>query len=38
MVDGATGKAETTVDGFSMEANRAIVDFIKALVQRKLGF
>ena len=37
MVDGATGKAETTVDGFSMETNCALVDFMRALVWRKLG-
>ncbi|WP_303150479.1 glutamate cyclase domain-containing protein [uncultured Cloacibacillus sp.] len=36
MVDGATGKAETTVDGFSMETNCALIEFMRALVRKKL--
>lgn len=38
MVDGATGKAERTVDGFSAEANGSIVDLMKYLVMKKLGY
>lgn len=37
MVDGATGKAETTVDGFSLETNCALVDFIRTMVCRKIN-
>ncbi len=37
MVDGATGKSETTVDGFSLETNCAIVEFIRMMVARKIG-
>lgn len=36
MVDGATGKADPTVDGFSMEANCAMVDFIQMLALKKI--
>lgn len=36
MVDGATGKAEPTVDGFSMETNCALVDFIYSLALRTI--
>lgn len=37
MVDGATGKAETSVDNFTVEANCAFIEFIRALVYRQLG-
>lgn len=36
MVDGATGRADLTVDGFSMETNCALVDFMHHLVLRKI--
>lgn len=36
MVDGATGKAELSVDGFSMEANCAMVDFIQLLTLKEM--
>lgn len=37
MVDGATGSADTTVDGFSKEANCAMVEFIKQYTLKELG-
>ena len=37
MVDGATGRAETTVDGFSLETNCALIDFIKTIVCREIN-
>ncbi|WP_438312001.1 DUF4392 domain-containing protein [Sporosarcina sp. FA9] len=35
-VDGATGKAETTVDGFSLETNIAMIEMINSIVAREL--
>ncbi|KIL32856.1 DUF4392 domain-containing protein [Bacillus subtilis] len=35
-VDGATGKAETTVDGFSLETNVAMIEMLRAVVLRGL--
>ncbi len=37
MVDGNTGKAETTVDNFNMQANCAFIEFMRELVYRQLG-
>lgn len=36
MVDGATGKADLTVDGFSMETNCALVDFMHHLALKTI--
>jgi len=35
-VDGATGKAETTVDGLSLQANTAIIELLKAIVMKNI--
>lgn len=35
-VDGATGKAETTVDGFSLETNIAIIEMLNSIVLKEI--
>lgn len=37
LVDGKTGKADTTVDGFSLNTNCAIIEILRAIVLRDLG-
>lgn len=37
-VDGVTGKAEPTVDGFSLEANCGIIEMLSTIVQKELGY
>ncbi|WP_438312007.1 DUF4392 domain-containing protein [Sporosarcina sp. FA9] len=34
LIDGATGKTNTTVDGFSLETNIAIIEMLRAIVLR----
>jgi len=37
LVDGNTGKADTTVDGFSLNTNCAIIEILRTIVLRGLG-